>query len=736
MTIFHILSILSSKFLTPTQRSFILTLLHSLIVRKSRQAAFSRRVKSLGGFMGIHEQNMIKDVWLQFKKTGAIDRNNGILRNEIADSWSRSKNYNVAFHETTTPMVNQKDFDKIYESKKELLTVAEPYIQSLYEMISGSKSYICIADENAVVLSSFYDNHLINLSAETFPLPGKRLGEESTGTNSVGLCAVLNKPFYVLGTEHYKASSHPVSCFSAPIHDYGNRIIGILTISGLYEETDIKLLALTTAMAGAIEREIRLRNAYQRLSQNNTLLKTTLDSISDGALLLDDQNSIIQANNTAMQTLSLKKSDIINMNINDIIPNCLQWEKVLSERKVIEDQEIRFQKNNKVFHLVTSVYPCKDSSGITSHNVVILQEMKDVRKLINKMTGSSANYTFDSIIYKSEVMEHVIDLAKRAAASDSTVLLRGESGTGKEVFAQAIHNASSKRAQPFITINCGALPRGLVESELFGYEGGAFTGSKKDGHPGKFELAEGGTIFFDEIGDMPLDLQGTLLRVLQNKEVTRIGGTSSKQINVRIIAATNSDLESKIQNSEFREDLYYRLNVFPLLLPPLRARREDISELAHHLAEKYCLHFGTEFLGFSKDAITMLENYRWPGNVRELENVIERAININKNRMLDINDFPINLIHANTNRFQPSDLRNFNNFPAATELYSSAFANDSNSYKSISRSEYDNLIEALTSTRGNVKDAASILGMSYRSVYRRLEKYDIDKNMFKNHTSV
>ena len=686
--------------------------------------------------MGIHEQNMIKDVWLQFKKTGAIDRNNGILRNEIADSWSRSKNYNVAFHETTTPMVNQKDFDKIYESKKELLTVAEPYIQSLYEMISGSKSYICIADENAVVLSSFYDNHLINLSAETFPLPGKRLGEESTGTNSVGLCAVLNKPFYVLGTEHYKASSHPVSCFSAPIHDYGNRIIGILTISGLYEETDIKLLALTTAMAGAIEREIRLRNAYQRLSQNNTLLKTTLDSISDGALLLDDQNSIIQANNTAMQTLSLKKSDIINMNINDIIPNCLQWEKVLSERKVIEDQEIRFQKNNKVFHLVTSVYPCKDSSGITSHNVVILQEMKDVRKLINKMTGSSANYTFDSIIYKSEVMEHVIDLAKRAAASDSTVLLRGESGTGKEVFAQAIHNASSKRAQPFITINCGALPRGLVESELFGYEGGAFTGSKKDGHPGKFELAEGGTIFFDEIGDMPLDLQGTLLRVLQNKEVTRIGGTSSKQINVRIIAATNSDLESKIQNSEFREDLYYRLNVFPLLLPPLRARREDISELAHHLAEKYCLHFGTEFLGFSKDAITMLENYRWPGNVRELENVIERAININKNRMLDINDFPINLIHANTNRFQPSDLRNFNNFPAATELYSSAFANDSNSYKSISRSEYDNLIEALTSTRGNVKDAASILGMSYRSVYRRLEKYDIDKNMFKNHTSV
>jgi transcriptional regulator of acetoin/glycerol metabolism len=674
------------------------------------------------------KRNLIKDIWRQFKVSGIIDKNNPVLRSEIADSWERCKGYGVNFLETETPMVSPEKFKAIYESKQELLTVAEPYIQNLYEVIAGTKSYICITDENGVVLSSFYDESIISVSEETFPLPGRILNEESTGTNAIGTCLFLNKPFYVLGEEHYKISSHTVSCFSALIHNEKQEIIGLINISGLYEETDVRLLALITAATGAIEREIRLLDAYKKLSQSNILLQTIINSISDGALLLDDKNFIIHANNNALKILSIEKSNLIRMNINDIIPNSLQWNKIFLERKIVENQEILFHHNNKLYDLVASIYPCEDSLNTVSHKVVILKEMKNVRKLINKMTGSSANYTFHSIICNSNEMKHVIELAKKAAGSDSTVLLRGESGTGKEMFAQAIHNAGSKKHNPFIAINCGALPRGLIESELFGYEGGTFTGSKKEGHMGKFELAEGGTIFFDEIGDMPLDLQTTLLRVLQNREVTRIGGTSSKQINVRIIAATNCDLEDKVRNRAFREDLYYRLNVFPIFIPPLRVRSDDIAELARHFAKKYCFHFGMDSVEFSSEAIYAITNYQWPGNVRELENAIERAVNIDTDNILDINDLPSNLTYVGVNEF-------IGNSAEITEKkrIDAFFDTNKNNTSSIAvKSEYEDLIKALTVTRGNVKDAAAILNTSYRSVYRRIEKYNIDKKIFKN----
>lgn len=610
-------------------------------------------------------------------------------------------------------------------SKKELLTAAEPYIRNLYEMILGSSSYICITDENGVVLSSFHDLGQVQFSEETFPFPGKVINEMTTGTNAIATCLYLDKPFGVFGEEHYKVSSHAVSCFSAPIHNEEQQIIGLINVSTLCGESDLKMLALIIAMAGSIEREMQLRVANHKIIAHNTLLETTLNSFSEGALLLDKNNIVIQTNNTAIRTLGLPKKQIINRRIHDIISINRQWEQYLAERRGVEDQEIRYYKDNKLIHVIASIYPCENSADIVSHKVIVLKKMQDVKKLINKMTSSSANFTFSSIIHKSEKMKNVVILAKRAASSDSTVLLLGESGTGKEMFAQAIHNASDRAQHPFIAINCGALPRELVESELFGYEGGAFTGSQKNGHLGKFELAEGGTIFLDEIGDMPLELQMTLLRVLQNKEVTRIGGKTSKQVNVRIIAATNCDLEEKIRNRSFRGDLYYRLNVLAIRIPSLRERPSDIEQLACHLTKKHCAHLQAEYLGISPDALEALRNYSWPGNVRELENVIERAVNINPSAVLGVHDLPPTLVPT---------------APVLSDMEKSGdpfmTATGASYVKDLPQSvylEYENLINALTRTRGNVKDAAAILDVSYRSIYRRIEKYNIDKNSFKIH---
>ena len=258
---------------------------------------------------------------------------------------------------------------------------------------------------------------------------------------------------------------------------------------------------------------------------------------------------------------------------------------------------------------------------------LILHELKKSRKFAGKILSGQATYTFEQVIGKNEKFMKIVAYAKKIADSKSTVLITGESGTGKEVFAQAIHNYSIRKDEPFIAVNCGAIPRTLIESELFGYEDGAFTGAKKGGNAGKFEIAEGGTIFLDEIGEMPIDMQIKLLRVIEAGVITRIGSSIEIPIDVRIIAATNKNLKNEVENGNFRKDLYYRLNVLPIYLPPLRERREDIPEFINYYMEKTAEKLNKQAINISEEYMKYLIDYDWPGNVRELENVIELIIN-------------------------------------------------------------------------------------------------------------
>jgi Nif-specific regulatory protein len=319
------------------------------------------------------------------------------------------------------------------------------------------------------------------------------------------------------------------------------------------------------------------------------------------------------------------------------------------------------------------------------------------------------SYQPTNIIGKSHAMRAIYDLLAQVAPSDTTVLIRGESGTGKEMVAQAVHYSSPRADKPFIKVNCAALPETVIESELFGHEKGAFTGAIAT-RKGRFELADTGTIFLDEIGDLSPAMQVKLLRVLQEREIERVGGSRTIKIDVRVIAATNRPLEELLQKNLFREDLYYRLNVFPLHLPPLRERKSDILLLADHFIEKYNKKTHKNVKRIATSAINLLMSYHWPGNVRELENVVERAVLLANNDVILGIHLPPSLQSAESTGTAPT---------ATLE-------------ETVDRIERELILDALKSSKGNYSKAAKALGITERIMGLRIKKYNLDKDFLKN----
>ena len=347
-----------------------------------------------------------------------------------------------------------------------------------------------------------------------------------------------------------------------------------------------------------------------------------------------------------------------------------------------------------VDHLHVLIQRALENRRLLAENVLLREEL-------------AHNLGFTEIIGKSEKMKEVTRLVKKVASSDTTVLLLGESGTGKELFARAIHGLSPRKSGPYVAINCAAIPRELLENELFGSERGAYTGAVTR-KMGKFEIAEKGTIFLDEIGDLDIALQAKILRVLQEKRFERLGGTKTINIDVRVIAASNFDLKKAIEKKNFREDLYYRLSVFPIHIPPLRERREDISELADFFIRKYCLEMKKEKKSLSKEALSLMDKYHWPGNVRELENTIERAIILCEGKKILPEHLAIRL---------PSN--------SEIRLREGAGLKEVSQYAQ-AEAERAMILRVLNQTRGNKRKTAEILKIDYTTLFEKIKKYNID----------
>lgn len=349
------------------------------------------------------------------------------------------------------------------------------------------------------------------------------------------------------------------------------------------------------------------------------------NTINEGIIITDKTGTILYINKIAIKILKIHNDNILGKNIRIALPFCKLLQKTLQTGKKFMHHEVYAEEINN--HYMLSSQPILDEQNNLTGGVAVIRDIETVRQIYQKITGQPST-SFNDIIHKSAIMEKLILSAQHYAASNSTILIRGETGSGKELFARAIHNASSRSENIFLAINCTAIPDTLLESELFGYEEGSFTGANKGGKLGLFELASGGTLFLDEIGDISSVLQAKLLRVLQEHTVRRIGGNREIPINVRIISATNRNLEQMVKDGLFRQDLYYRLNVIPLYLPPLRERKEDIPLLVDYLLKTTIHSSNTNIKRISNEALEKLKDYNYPGNVRELSNIIERAVNI------------------------------------------------------------------------------------------------------------
>ena len=475
-------------------------------------------------------------------------------------------------------------------------------------------------------------------------------------------------------------------------------------------------------MIGAVSifQDITEMEKISRELDSTKILVNTLEEVLSGAgewmVVVDASGIITMISEEYAQFNGASVSEAVGRHVTEVIENTRMH--VVAQTGVAEMGETQTIHGRE---LIVNRIPLKDGDRVVgAYGRVVFKDVEQLWELASKMkvleskvryyekeltSLRGARYTFRCILGSGTAVTAAKDEAAWAARTDSTVLLRGETGTGKELFAHAIHAAGQRRSGPFIKLNCAAVPAELLESELFGYEEGAFTGAKKGGKPGKFEMAAGGTLFLDEIGDMPLPMQAKLLRVLQEREVERVGGTGTRMIDIRIIAATGQHLEELVGEGKFRADLYYRIHVIPIRIPPLRERREDIPELAEHFLARFATESGERMRRISPELMEVLSSYGWPGNVRELQNVLERAVALSRGDVLLPEHIPAHLLLTASNvskAMTPGSL-------AETRA----------------EAERNAIIGALKATGGNKSKAASLLRIHRVKLHEKIKRYGI-----------
>jgi len=448
---------------------------------------------------------------------------------------------------------------------------------------------------------------------------------------------------------------------------------------------------------------------------------TLMDTVNEAITVIDNQNVVVGWNKRAEELYRIPANTIIDQEINRFFSSLVVTH--IINRDVMKKKGVRNDYHQPIpgTHVLINASPiiyqeqvlgsvCSErdiTETVSLHNE-LSKKNSEVRQLKNEIIKRHRpENAFHKIYGHSKKLSDIISLAQRVANTNVAVLIRGESGTGKELFAEAIHNESSRRDKPFVVINCGAIPAALFESELFGYQSGAFTGADRKGRPGKFELAHTGTIFLDEIGEMPLDLQVKLLRVLQSKRFYKVGGNDSIDVDVRVIAATHRDLEQMINDGLFREDLYYRINVVSLEIPPLRHRKEDIPELIYLFIKEFCLQQNREMVQIAPEVMTILLNYPWPGNIRELHNVVERMVILAEDNMILQDHLPLSIKRRKRMVEEIGDV-------------------DSSTLTDITdRTEKEIILQALEESRGDKSKAAKRLGIPRSTLYYKMKKLDI-----------
>lgn len=551
-----------------------------------------------------------------------------------------------------------------------------------------------------------------------------------------------------------KCSEHAEVCCPIKWDDQTIGVIGLIAFEKHQRdhiiENQANLLQFLNRMAELIASKVNEQEAIEEMALLAKELEIVVDAIETGFVATQNNGKIIRANHKILKMLDKTHIEHLNEILDD--KEVLQ---ILGSKKALFNMPYTFSINERGLYDVSLIQIGNEIKGY----VITFRAMEDVINTVNEVLLDVVTTSFEKIIGKSEVLSQAKEMAEKVAKSTSTVLILGESGTGKELFARAIHHASHRQNKPFVAINCAAIPEQLLESELFGYEEGAFTGAKKGGKPGKFQLANKGTLFLDEIGDMPLHLQAKLLRVLQESQVERIGGKTPIPIDVRIVAATNQDLELKVDEGAFRKDLFYRLNVIPIFVPPLRQRKVDIPELVWTMVRRASKKLNKTIGSIEETCFDLLKHYEWPGNVRELENTIEYAVNMCDDNTIRIHCLPKKLqrtyyedhlknvvddyiqpagmlkddvIEGKTGGTQDIDEPSFERSSSGSGLTStpSSQAEAGLEIKTLAELEKKAIKDALAYYRPYKKatdKVACALGISRATLYRKISEYKLDE---------
>jgi sigma-54 dependent transcriptional regulator, acetoin dehydrogenase operon transcriptional activator AcoR len=597
--------------------------------------------KFSGRYARIYEQ------WKKFiSGDEAVDAS--VVPGYVWDAWKRCRANGVDPFIQKVPLVlTGESLNVRLRQNEDLIEISRPFMKNLYAVVKGSGFIVILMDTEGYLLDFIGDEDAVSESKKGNMLVGSRWSEHTAGNNGLQTAYALGRPAQVIACEHYCIILHRWTTSGAMIRNPQAKIIGGIGMSGPYRKVHPHTLGMVVAAAHAIENALKVNKVLSELQIAYGLQEKVLSAIPDALIAINTSDEILIVNSTAQHILGAPSANLLGSSLSTIFEG--NENKVLRDLiagpEEVADIEVQIARKNKAasYTLSTNIIWSPLSKRIGK--IITFKEIKKVRSLVYRMVGAEAKFRFEDIVGSDSGLKAIVKLAKMAAGSVSNLLLLGESGTGKDVLAQAVHNGSRRSDGPYVAINCAAIPRDLISSELFGYSSGAFTGAKKGGNQGKFELADKGTIFLDEIGEMPPDLQASLLRVIEDKAITRIGSKSVIPLDVRIIAATNKNLREEVNKGNFREDLYYRLNVLTIEMIPLRERKMDIPLLVQHFIASLRRRLGKHIDRIQDGAMELLLEYPWPGNVRELQNVIERAVNIMPGTEFTVELLPNEITH-------------------------------------------------------------------------------------------
>ncbi|MDR2461520.1 MAG: sigma 54-interacting transcriptional regulator [Deltaproteobacteria bacterium] len=654
------------------------------IVEWEKKIHLEERIAYFEGLKKIAEAKRI------FIETGKIAP---CIREEVALSWERSIK-KLSPYKSRLHRLPEKEKEDCLR-KNELLINCGLYVMDSVSRTMNDRCYIMHIsdkDSNIICVDNSYSRELISREAI---VPGAACRENLSGTNSICLSKIHGKDMEIHGAEHFLLYQHNVSCCTSVIRNGKNDVIGAVTLTfdiRIYN----KLLSTISAIAARmIEKEI-VKHSF------SNVLEHTINNSIESIIVTDSNYNTIMVNTKLLELLKIKNGDKYKLNIIDLLPE-VDFKGDLQGIFSSDMHEVSLFHNGRQYHLSFRAQPAYNDESF-DYIIFFFQEISSLIDLSRRFSGHYNYYTFSDIITGDPAMLKLIEDSKRIANLDVPILITGNSGTGKELFAQSIHSCGARRDKPFLAVNCAALPNNLIESELFGYDKGAFTGASM-GKPGKFELADGGTIFLDEIGELPLDVQAKILRILDDYKVSRIGGTKEKKLDIRVIAATNRNLNEEVLKNNFRLDLFYRLNVLNIHIPPLISRSEDIRLLSEHFLSKLNERNNPKEKKYlNEKTMDYLYLYDWPGNVRELQNAVNRAYFLSDNPVI-------------TEEFFTFSLRPNFNVSSANEVH-------------IKPDEQAAIESALKQHDGQVLPTAKFLKIPVSSLYRKIKKYNIKRAPF------